>query len=120
MRISHTLTAALAVAAAATFLGTDLALAQSSDVFGTLQNKGTDVFNNARLIMFIVAGLGIVGMAAMAFFGRFDWRWTFSMGGGLVILAAAGGLIYYATHATNNSGSGADGAALLQNTDSLR
>lgn len=119
MRISQSLTAALAVAAVATVLGTDLAFAQS-DVFSTLQNKGTDVFNNARLIMFIVAGLGIVGMAAMAFFGRFDWRWTFSMGGGLVILAAAGGLIYYATHATNMSGSGADGAALLQNSDSLK
>lgn len=118
MRISHSVTAALAVAAVATALVPDAALAQ--DVFSTLQNKGTDVFNNARLIMFIVAGLGIVGMAAMAFFGRFDWRWTFSMGGGLVILAAAGGLIYYATHATQSGGSGADGAALLQNTDSLR
>ncbi len=106
---------AIAVVAAASM--PTAALAQ--DVFTALQGKGTDVFNNMRLILFIVAGLGIGGMAAMAFFGRFNWNWAFSMGGGLVILAAAGGLIYYATHATT-SGSGADGTTLLQTTDSLK
>lgn len=119
MRTRVLLLAGLAIASAAALMP-DLALAQSSDVFSTLQTKGTDTFQNVRLILFVMAGLGICGMAGMAFFGRFQWSWAFSLGGGLVMLAAAGGVIYYATHSTGTLGSAGDATGQMQNTDSLK
>jgi hypothetical protein len=117
MRMTKIMTLALAVLAMGAILTPDLAFAQANgSVFGTLQNKATDTFTNVRIILFIIAGFGIIGMAAMAFFGRFDWRWTFSMGGGLVVLAAAGGIIYYATH--NMTGVAGDPSTAMQGLSS--
>jgi hypothetical protein len=119
MRITHVLFAAFAAIAITAFFMPDVALAQEGGVFQTLSNKGTTTFTNLRVIMFIIAGFGIIGMAAMAFFGKFDWRWTFSMGGGLIILAAAGGLIYYATH-PETGGNVSGGLSTLQGNDTLQ
>jgi hypothetical protein len=118
MRSRILLLTGLAVASA--MILPDFAFAQSSDVFGTLQTKSTDTFQNVRLILFVIAGLGICGMAGMAFFGRFQWSWAFSMGGGLVMLAAAGGVIYFATHSTGTLGSAGDATSQMQSTDSLK
>lgn len=121
MRISHILFVAFAAIAVVAFFMPDIALAaEGGGVFQTLSTKGTTTFTNLRVIMFIVAGFGIIGMAAMAFFGKFDWRWTFSMGGGLIILAAAGGLIYYATHPEEGNGSISGGLSTLQGNDTLQ
>jgi hypothetical protein len=122
MRIKHFLFLAFGALALAAFIMPETALAQASGnggVFQTLSNKGTTTFTNLRVIMFIIAGFGIIGMAAMAFFGKFDWRWTFSMGGGLIILAAAGGIIYYATH-PEEGGTVGGGLTTLQGNDTLQ
>jgi hypothetical protein len=122
MRIKHFLFLAFGALALAALIMPETALAQASGnggVFQTLSNKGTTTFTNLRVIMFIIAGFGIIGMAAMAFFGKFDWRWTFSMGGGLIILAAAGGIIYYATH-PEEGGTVGGGLTTLQGNDTLQ
>ncbi|PZR86534.1 MAG: hypothetical protein DI537_28395 [Stutzerimonas stutzeri] len=122
MRIKHFFFLAFAAMALVALLAPDVALAQTNGnggIFQTLSTKGTSTFSNLRVIMFIIAGFGIIGMAAMAFFGKFDWRWTFSMGGGLIILAAAGGIIYYATHA-EEGGTIGGGLSTLQGNDTLQ
>lgn len=95
---------ALAVTAAALFtfsLSLNPALAQN--VFETLQSKGTETFTNIRNISFILGGFGIVGLAVMAYFGRFQFKWLFALGGGLVLIAVAGAAINYVT---TNAGTG--------------
>lgn len=122
MRSKHFLFLVLGAIALTAFIVPEVALAQASGnggVFQTLSSKGTTTFTNLRVIMFIIAGFGIIGMAAMAFFGKFDWRWTFSMGGGLIILAAAGGIIYYATH-PEEGGAISGGLSTLQGNDTLQ
>lgn len=122
MRIKHFFFLAFAAMALVALLAPDVALAQTNGnggIFQTLSTKGTSTFSNLRVIMFIIAGFGIIGMAAMAFFGKFDWRWTFSMGGGLIILAAAGGIIYYATH-PEEGGAISGGLSTLQGNDTLQ
>lgn len=117
---------AFALLAVAFVFAPDFALAQTTPggsggggIFSTLQSKGTTTFSNVRIIMFIIGGFGFIGIAGMAFFGRFDWKWGFSLAGGLVILAAAGGLIYYATH-NDSGGSISNGIGDLQGQDTLR
>lgn len=128
MRINAIGAIMLAALAAIFVFAPDLAFAQGAtpggggqgNIFGTLQSKSSSTFANVRIVMFIIGGFGFIGIAAMAFFGRFDWKWGFSLVGGLMILAAAGGLIYYATHTeAGGLGNAAGGIESLRNSDTL-
>ncbi|GHE76526.1 hypothetical protein GCM10019059_39740 [Camelimonas fluminis] len=126
MRTNALVAIALALLVVAFALHPDIALAQTTPsggsgtgVFSTLQTKGTTTFSNVRIIMFIIGGFGFIGIAGMAFFGRFDWKWIFSTVGGLMMLAAAGGILYYATHTESGSTIG-DSIGGMQEADTLR
>ena len=55
----------------------------SSAIFTSVQGKTSDIFTNARNILMIVGAIGVLGLATMAFFGRFKWSWAVSLLGGL-------------------------------------
>ncbi len=72
------------------------ASAQSS-VMQTAQDKTLNVFNAVKMIMFIVGGFGLVGVAFAAITGKMQWKWFAGLAVGLAILAAAGSIVSYAT-----------------------
>lgn len=76
------------------------ALAQMGDTFGgggdpfaQPEAKLKMLFERGAQIMTWIAGLAILGMAAAALGGRFPWRWAFSIGGALFIVAGAMNII---------------------------
>ena len=63
----------------------DVALAQNVfDKTGTRLNEG---FRQTRNIVYVIGGLGAIGLGVGAFFGRFRWGWFFSLLGGLAVIA---------------------------------
>lgn len=67
----------------------------ADSVFSTLQTKGENLFTNVRNITFIGGGLGLIGIAVMGYFGRFNFKWLFASAGGLILAAVAGSAITY-------------------------
>jgi hypothetical protein len=67
----------------------------SSAVFSSVQSKATDIFTNARNILMIVGAIGVLGLATMAFFGKFKWSWAVSLLGGLALIAFVGQVVQY-------------------------
>jgi hypothetical protein len=72
-----------------------LAQTSSSDVFSSVQNKTSDIFTNVRNILMVVGALGVLGLAASAFFGHFKWSWAVSLLGGLALIAFVSQIITY-------------------------
>ena len=103
---------AAAVAAAVT-LSADPALA---NVWQTLQSKASEGFVNTRNLVFLLGGFGIIGLAVMAFFGRFQFKWFAALIGGMVLLAVTGSIIEYVT---TDSASGSITAGRDQFKDTL-
>lgn len=95
-------------------LDPSLALAQSTDVFGTLQSKGVTTFQNVRNICYVLGAFGLIAVAVMAFFGRFNWKHLAGLIGGLILIAAAASFIDYAT--TSGSGVTVNSAPALSDT----
>jgi hypothetical protein len=73
---------------------TDIA---SADIMDTALNKANNVFRRVRLIIFVVGGFGLVGLAFQAIFGKVKWSWFAGLAVGLAIVAAASAVIQYAT-----------------------
>ena len=75
----------------------DIAWAQQagSNVFSAVQSKTSDIFTNVRNILMIVGALGVLGLAASAFFGHFKWSWAVSLLGGLALIAFVSQIITY-------------------------
>jgi len=71
------------------------ALAQSSSVFTDVQSKTTDIFTNIRNILMVVGAIGVLGLATMAFFGKFKWSWAVSLLGGLALISLVSQVIKY-------------------------
>ena len=63
--------------------------------FSTTQSRLIQVFQNVKLIVFIIGGFGLVAVAFMAIFGKVNWKWFAGLAAGLAILAAAGMAIEY-------------------------
>ena len=59
--------------------------------------KAVTIFNHVKVIIFIVGGFGLVGIAFQAIFGKVKWTWFAGLAVGLAILAAAGAIVNYAT-----------------------
>jgi len=91
----------LAIAAAvmaAVVVAAEPAFAQAaSGIFSTLQSKASTTFTNVRNVAFVIAGFGIIAVAVMAFFGRFNFKHLAGLIGGLVLISAAAAFINYAT-----------------------
>lgn len=59
--------------------------------------KAVRIFNHVKMIIFVVGGFGLVGIAFQAIFGKVKWTWFAGLAVGLAILAAAGAIVNYAT-----------------------
>ena len=70
--------------------------------------KAVTIFNHVKMIIFVVGGFGLVGIAFQAIFGKVKWTWFAGLAVGLGILAAAGAIVNYATG--DVMGKGATGA----------
>ena len=83
--------------AASTILLGEPAWAQttSTSVFSSVQSKTSDIFTNVRNILMVVGALGVLGLAASAFFGHFKWSWAVSLLGGLALVAFVSQVISY-------------------------
>ena len=81
----------------------DAAAAES--VFGTAISKMANLFTNAKLIIFMIGGFGLVALAFQAIFGKVKWAWFAALAFGLAVVAAAGAIINYAANTNNAVGS---------------
>ena len=66
--------------------------------------KAVRIFNHVKMIIFIVGGFGLVGIAFQAIFGKVKWTWFAGLAVGLAILAAAGAIVNYASGDTMGAG----------------
>ena len=76
-------------------LGTPAWADTSGTVFSSIQSKTSDIFTNVRNILMVVGALGVLGLAASAFFGHFKWSWAISLLGGLALVAFVSQVITY-------------------------
>lgn len=90
-----------ALALVFTVIFADASFAQSSGGNTGLMNvaagKAVRIFNHVKMIIFVVGGFGLVGIAFQAIFGKVKWTWFAGLAVGLAILAAAGAIVNYAT-----------------------
>ena len=76
--------------------------------------KAVQIFNHVKMIIFVVGGFGLVGIAFQAIFGKVKWTWFAGLAVGLAILAAAGAIVNYATG--DKMGNGASGTEGIKDT----
>ena len=87
---------AFALAIALVFTVGD-ALANESNVFSTITDRMLTTFQNARSVIFIVGGFGLIGLGFAAIFGKVHWKWLAALACGLAIVAVAGQVVDYVT-----------------------
>ena len=87
------------------FTSVSFAGSGSNDLMGVAAGKAVKIFNHVKMIIFIVGGFGLVGIAFQAIFGKVKWTWFAGLAVGLAILAAAGAIVNYATGDTMGEGS---------------
>ena len=78
----------------------------NKDLMSTATSKALNIFNHVKMIIFVVGGFGLVGIAFQAIFGKVKWTWFAGLAIGLAILAAAGAIVNYATGSSMNAGAG--------------
>ena len=89
----------------ALILAVDSFAGQNDGLMNVAAGKAVRIFNHVKMIIFIVGGFGLVGIAFQAIFGKVKWTWFAGLAVGLAILAAAGAIVNYASGA--NMGEGA-------------
>lgn len=67
-----------------------------STVFGTAKTKLGDLFRNAKTVLFVIGGFGLIALAFQAIFGKVKWPWFAALAFGLAVVAAAGAIVDYA------------------------
>lgn len=82
-----------------TVIFTCASYANNKGVMETATDKAVQMFNHVKMIIFVVGGFGLVGIAFQAIFGKVKWTWFAGLAVGLAILAAAGAIVNYATGA---------------------
>ena len=105
----------LTLALVFTVVLTTSSYANGAGVMNQAAGKAVTVFNHVKMIIFVVGGFGLVGIAFQAIFGKVKWTWFAGLAVGLGILAAAGAIVNYATGAKMDAG--ANGIASV--TDSF-
>ena len=73
------------------------AVALQGDVFTTVGSRMINTFQNARSVIFIVGGFGLIGLGFAAIFGKVNWKWLAALACGLAIVAVAGQIVDYTT-----------------------
>lgn len=69
----------------------------SGSVFTSAKSKLNQLFQNAKLVVFVIGGFGLIALAFQAIFGKVKWPWFAALGFGLAVVAAAGAIVDYAT-----------------------
>ena len=84
--------------------------ASAETVFESAAKKLVELFKNAKMVVFIIGGFGLIALAFQAIFGKVKWAWFAALAFGLAVVAAAGAIINYAsnTGATGKSSEFAD------------
>ena len=84
---------------AGTALASDAAAGGNNggNVFTTILSRMLYTFRNARSVIFVVGGFGLIGLGFGAIFGRVNWKWLAALACGLAIVAVAGQVVDYVT-----------------------
>lgn len=69
--------------------------AQETGLFGDLIEKGIEIFEGMRDIIYVVAGFGIIAVAIGGFFGNINWKWLGAIVIGLMVIGLTGGILSY-------------------------
>ena len=80
------------------FMAVMMGDASADSVFTTAGNKLINLFRNAKMIIFIIGGFGLVALAFQAIFGKVKWAWFAALAFGLAVIAAASSIITYAAN----------------------
>ena len=92
-----------------TFLFTVVMLGDANaSVFDDAKNKLINLFTNAKMIIFVIGGFGLICLAFQAIFGKVKWAWFAALAFGLAVVAAAAAVINYA--ANSNTAVSGDGS----------
>ena len=75
----------------------------SATVFQDAGQKLINLFTNAKSIIFVIGGFGLIALAFQAIFGKIKWAWFAALAFGLAVVSAASSII---TYAANDQGSG--------------
>ncbi|MBO6289449.1 MAG: TrbC/VirB2 family protein [Alphaproteobacteria bacterium] len=86
-------------------------------VFTTAKKKLSDLFKNAKTVLFVIGGFGLIALAFQAIFGKVKWPWFAALAFGLAVVAAAGSIVNYATDDSKVSASADYSDSLLGGTD---
>ena len=71
--------------------------AANGNVFSTILARMLMTFRNARSVIFVVGGFGLIGLGFAAIFGKVNWKWLAALACGLAIVAVAGQVVDYVT-----------------------
>ncbi len=66
-------------------------------VFDQAEEKALNAFERVKKIILILGAFGILTLAVMAFFGRFNVMWFVSLIGGMILVLLVGQIITYLT-----------------------
>jgi len=87
--------AMMSLAVAVVFVATGASA--SGNVFSTVLSRMLTTFRNARSVIFVVGGFGLIGLGFAAIFGKVNWKWLAALACGLAIVAVAGQVVDYVT-----------------------
>ena len=87
--------ALMSLAVAMVFVATGASA--SGNVFSTILARMLTTFRNARSVIFVVGGFGLIGLGFAAIFGKVNWKWLAALACGLAIVAVAGQVVDYVT-----------------------
>lgn len=90
----------------------------SATVFQEAGRKLINLFTNAKSIIFVIGGFGLIALAFQAIFGKIKWAWFAALAFGLAIVAAASSIITYAANekGTNIYSKAGGGVNALEDT----
>ena len=77
----------------------------AASVFEAARTKLVDLFKNAKMVVFVIGGFGLIALAFQAIFGKVKWPWFAALAFGLAVVAAAGAIVNYAANNDGATGS---------------
>ncbi len=76
---------------------------ENSGMFSQLLSAGSEIFEGMKMIIYAVAGFGIVAIAIGGFFGNFNFKWLSAIIIGLIVISMMAGILSYMTESDLDS-----------------